>query len=109
MEFSVFHTVFGVNFCEILRFGYPNPGKRSTQVHQHLTPNLTTPLAEKNGERSDFALLFGPDIFRWGGGLSREGVGAKKFGMSLETQENKLFGGMSWDFAGISRGGARKV
>ena len=31
----------------------------------------------------------GPDIFRWGGGLPLEGVGAKKFGMSFETQGNK--------------------
>ena len=30
-------------------------------------------------------------IFWWGGGLPREGVGAKKFGMSLETQAIKLF------------------
>ena len=35
--------------------------------------------------------LFGPDIFRWGGGLPREGVGAKKFGMSFETQGYKSF------------------
>ena len=27
-----------------------------------------------------------------------EGAGAKKFGMSLETQETKLLGGMSWNF-----------
>ena len=36
--------------------------------------------------------LLSPDIFWWGGGLPREGVGAKKFGMSLETQGIKLFG-----------------
>ena len=36
--------------------------------------------------------LFGPDIFRWGGGLPRERVGAKKFDTSLETREIKLFG-----------------
>ena len=36
--------------------------------------------------------LFGPDIFQWGRGLPREGVGAKKFGMFLETREIKLFG-----------------
>ena len=29
---------------------------------------------------------FSLDIFRWGGGLPREGVGAKKFGMSFQTQ-----------------------
>ena len=31
------------------------------------------------------------DIVRWGGGIPREGVGAKKFGMPLETREIKLF------------------
>ena len=36
--------------------------------------------------------LFGPDIFQWGRGFPREGVGAKKFDMSLETQGIKLFG-----------------
>ena len=35
--------------------------------------------------------IFGPDIFGWGGGLPREGVRAKKFSMSLETRETKLF------------------
>ena len=47
--------------------------------------------------------LFGPDIFRWGGGLPREWVGAKKFGMSFETQGIQTFwrdipgfGGISW-------------
>ena len=34
----------------------------------------------------------GPDIFRWGGGLPRERVGAKKFGMSLEIQGNQTLG-----------------
>ena len=36
--------------------------------------------------------LFGPDILRRGKGLRHEEVGAKKFGMSLETREIKLFG-----------------
>ena len=45
--------------------------------------------------------LFGPDIFGWGGGLPREGVGAKKFGMSFETQGNQTF----WrDIPGFCRG-----
>ena len=35
--------------------------------------------------------LLSPDIFRWGRGLPREGVGAKKFGMPLETREINLF------------------
>ena len=43
--------------------------------------------------------LLGADIFRWGGGLPREGVGAKKFGMSFATQGNQTFlGGISRDF-----------
>ena len=33
--------------------------------------------------------LFGLDILRWCGGLPRERVGAKKFGMSFETQGNQ--------------------
>ena len=45
--------------------------------------------------------LLSPDIFRWGRGLPHEGVGAKKFGMSLETREIKLFWqdilGFCWD------------
>ena len=35
--------------------------------------------------------LLSPDIFRWGRGLPHEGVGAKKFGMPLETREIKHF------------------
>ena len=35
--------------------------------------------------------LFGPGIFGWSGGLPREMVGAKKLGMSFETQENQTF------------------
>ena len=35
--------------------------------------------------------LLSPDILQWGRGLPRERVGAKKFGMSLETREIKLF------------------
>ena len=45
--------------------------------------------------------LLSPDVFRWGKGLPREGVGAKKFGMSLETKEIKIFWrdipGFCWD------------
>ena len=44
--------------------------------------------------------LFSPDILGWGGGLPHEGVGAKKFGMPLETREIKLF----WrDIPGLRR------
>ena len=39
---------------------------------------------EKSGKKKEHKLkLLGPDIFRWGDRLPREGVGAKKFGMSF--------------------------
>ena len=44
--------------------------------------------------------FFSLDISWWGGGLPREGTGAKKFGMSLETQGIKLF---CWDIPGFCR------
>ena len=48
--------------------------------------------------------LFGPDIFGMGGGLPREGMGAKKFGISLKTQENQTFWrDIPGNFGGISR------
>ena len=47
--------------------------------------------------------LLSPDIFWWGGGLPREGVGAKKFGMSLENPGNQTFLAGIRDFAGISQ------
>ena len=60
-------------------------------------------------EKGTQTQLFDPDTFRWGGGLPREGVGAKKFGMSLETREIKLY----WrDIPGFCRDilvGARTV
>ena len=40
----------------------------------------------------------GLDIFWRSGRLPREGVRAKKFGMSLRTQGNKFFGSISQDF-----------
>ena len=35
--------------------------------------------------------LLSRGIFWWGGGLLRDGVGAKKIGMSLESRESKSF------------------
>ena len=49
--------------------------------------------------------LLGPDIFRWGGGFYVKGWGPKKFDMSLETRETKLFGrdipGFCWDIPAV--------
>ena len=53
--------------------------------------------------------LLSPDSFRWGRGLPHEGVGAKKFDMSLATREIKRFlAGYPGILLGYP-GGARKV
>ena len=53
--------------------------------------------------------LVGPDIFQRGGGLLRERVGDKKFGMSFKNPENPTFGlGIPSFLPGYLRG-ARKV
>ena len=70
---------------------------------QGLLCNLARKSPQNSGtEKEPKPKLLSPDIFRWGRGLPREGVGAKKFGMSLETREIKLLGGISRDFAAIS-------
>ena len=46
---------------------------------------------ESGKENGPKPKLFGPDISGWGRGLPREGPGAKKFGMSFETQGNQMF------------------
>ena len=56
--------------------------------YKHLLWNCVNFRYEKGTQTQ----LFGPDIFRLRRGLPREGVGAKKFGMSLETREIKFFG-----------------
>ena len=76
----------------------PSRGHR-LQLEGHPPPSGASLLSDKKKEPKP--KLFGPDIFRWGGGLPCEGVGAEKFGMSLETKETKLFWrdnpGFCWD------------
>ena len=59
-------------------------------------PGWTHPPEVRHEKRAQTQLLF-----RWGRGLPHEGVGAKKFGMFLETREIKLFWrgvlGFCWD------------
>ena len=66
-------------------------------------------LCHQGRKRNPNPKLFGPDIFRWGARLPCELVGAKKFGMCFETQENQAF----WqDIPGFLAGypkSARKV
>ena len=53
--------------------------------------------------------LLGPDIFQWGVGLPREGVGRKKLSMLSQPTETKLLGGISQDFAGMSWGCPKRL
>ena len=54
-------------------------------------PGLEPPRFSSGTKKKPKPKFLSPDIF-WGvGGLPREGVGAKKFGISLETQGIKLF------------------
>ena len=62
-------------------------------VQLNLVPHLQKIKQEK----------FGPDIFGWGEGLPREGAGAKKFGMSFETQKPNFLAGYPGNFGGVSR------
>ena len=55
-------------------------------------------LEERGSDDSHEPKLLSPDIFWWGRGLPHEGVGAKKFGMSLETREITL---LWWDIPGF--------
>ena len=65
-----------------------------------LAPQLPSPKLslESCTNKEPKPKLLSPDILRWGRGLPHERVGAKKFGMSLETREIKLFG---WDIPGF--------
>ena len=66
-------------------------GKKRTQ-NEPAHVLRVAPLQHESGTKKEpKPKLLSPDIFWWGGGLPREGVGAKKFGMSLETQGIKLF------------------
>ena len=77
-----------------MTFSVPSPSSR---------PLLDFAGLESGTKREPKPKLLSPDIFWWGGGLPREGLGAKKFGMSLETQGIKLFGGILSGYPGSAR------
>ena len=80
-----------------------------------MTPKPKIRMNSSGTEKEHKPKLLSPDIFWRGRGLPREGVGAKKLSMSLETREIKLFGqdvpGFCWDIPAVPGypGGARKV
>ena len=65
---------------------------------------LSLPESGKRKEHKPKLLV--PEIFGWGGGLPREGMGAKKFGMSKPGKPN-LLGGISrnfgWDIPAVPK------
>ena len=61
-----------------------------TDFGQKISVEIIPPVLTVQSQEHKSKLL-GPDIFRCGGGLPRERVGAKKFGMSLEIQGNQTF------------------
>ena len=65
-----------------------SPAPESCCENSLLTPTALFLLRQEEEPKPK---LLGPDVLRWGGGLPREGVGAEKFGMSLETRETKFF------------------
>ena len=71
---------------EKLRADFPFPiDTQSTVAKLHLKFSFLSGTKKEPKPK-----LLSLDIFWWGRGLPREGVGAKKFGMSLETQGIKL-------------------
>ena len=67
-----------------------NPGSPSPeQGSLHRAKFEMMKFAEEEGAQTQ---TFGSGYPPPGGGLPREGVGAKKFGMSLDTQKNQTFG-----------------
>ena len=57
----------------------------------HWKQNCYSRLRIRHEKRAQTQTSLSPDIFRWGRGLPREGVGAKKFSMPFETRQIKLF------------------
>ena len=99
-----FGTVCVQNLLDQPRAKHPSERRPSSSPRAPIATRANHPPYQRiREEKRTQTQTLGPDIFRWGGGLPREGVGAKKFGTSLETREIKLFRWDIPDFAGISR------
>ena len=57
-------------------------------------------LSTRPEKRNPNPKLLSPDIFWWGGGLPREGVGAKSSVCPSKLGKPNFFGGVSWDLLG---------
>ena len=97
LAFSCFvHCLIGVEAEGLLDYqgagggSFPLYGGTSARSYSALIRDLGVEIYQGR-KRNPNLNFFGPDIFGWGGVLPREGVGAKKFGMSFETQENHTF------------------
>ena len=86
-----------------MRFFIRDTGKRPMSRRNHWKNRMSQEVENRG------SLLSVPDIFGWGRGLPREGVGAKKSVCHSKPRETKLFGGISRDFLPGYPGGARKI
>ena len=86
----------GVGFLHRLGEAHAMHTACECRLHNHRQQRTSGKRQEAKPE------LSGPDTLWWGRGLPREGVGAKKFGMTFQTKGNRVFAGISLDFAGIS-------
>ena len=68
-----------------------DPSKCPEAMHRNASWGHNLRLLNSGKKKEPKPKLFGQDIFGWGGGLPREGLGGEKFGMSLETRQIKLF------------------
>ena len=96
----------GVVACTILVILRCNP---KIKILVDPSPCRAVPSFVSGKKKGPKPKLFGPDIFRWGGGLPREGVGNKKFGMSCEAPGNQTFWQDIMGFLPGYPGNARKV
>ena len=78
------------------------PGFRGEHI------NIFGPVNSFSGKKKEHKLKFLWLRISSVGGFRRQGMGVKKFGMSLETQENQIFGGIPGFLLGYP-GGARKA
>ena len=93
LGFRAFWQAGHITSLKMIFWGQDVPGISGTHTSGFLTLALGCPghTLYSGTKKEPKPKLLSPDIFRWGGGLPREGVGAKKFGMSLEAQGIKLF------------------
>ena len=75
--------------CPLLACHFLSSSGSSTRPTSQKEKGRHTPVSGKKKEPKP--KLFDPDIFGWGGGHPRAGVGTKKFGMSKSLRKKFVF------------------